>query len=531
MAKRTLDTELGDPPISTEPPAVDPATGVPITVTPAIETPAATTTATEIPRDPALSASLSQPVVAPKKGQLPSNQDIANAGNRSIAAARNAGTVANAASEDNAAALGEQSAEETRMAEETRAMRERQQTALDNAREETKKAFEDASQMKVQDFYAGRPGQRVMSAIFAGLGGAASILGHQGGNSTYDMIKDAIDGHYKEQLRQINSAFKVAEEKGKLTDQQRLQYGEELANLQVEHAAVTRAAAAKVQSVAAQSKGKIDQAGAEQTAAKLFQDTQSALQDNEQQRAKLGLIKAETNLAYAKASTERVTKQDKITDAKVKYISSEMDKDEARIKGTTKTPGVVLIQQRVREIGNTLREATASGDPQSMKAAVASAKEQMAKLNTGAAPSHEQMKMLNDLSGGMATLEEKLKGAIGNPTATRQTMDGIVKFVDHADEAWTKMVDSGRALTVRKYLGDGKTIKGIATTPEQQAHVKSRLAGMFSETRTRTPEGEKPRYEEGGKAPESDTDVVTIQNTKGERKTVTRAEAKKLGAL
>lgn len=184
--------------------------------------------------------------------------------------------------------------------------------------------------------------------------------------------------------------------------------------------------------------------------------------------------------------------------AEVKPIAAAFDKDEARLMGTSRTPGLVARQQDVRQLGNEIREAAASGDPQRLAAAVVAGREKIARLNTGAAPSHEQMKLLFGLTGKPAEFDEKVHQLMGDPKSSQQTVEGLLHLIDGSDESMTKQIDAARGGLVRKYLGDGKQ-KGIATTPAQQEHVQARLAGLTGQVTTRTPKGEVPRYDEGGK--------------------------------
>jgi hypothetical protein len=123
--------------------------------------------------------------------------------------------------------------------------------------------------------------------------------------------------------------------------------------------------------------------------------------------------------------------------------------------------------------------------------------EQIARLNTGAAPSHEQMKMLDALKGGPAKFEEAANSFFGTPTAAAQTMKSLTSLVDQSDEHVQKALDSERQALVNTHMGPN----GMAKTAAQKAAAQGRIQGLFGTVTTRTPQGEVPRYDNTGNAP------------------------------
>ncbi len=180
----------------------------------------------------------------------------------------------------------------------------------------------------------------------------------------------------------------------------------------------------------------------------------------------------------------------------VKEISAQFDKDEARLLGTGRTPGIIARQRELRELGNNLRQAQASGDTQAMPAGAIAAKEMISRLNTGAARSAEQMHLFNSLTGTPQEKEAQLKKLFGNPSVANQTMVGLTKLAGQSDEEMLQQIDKARGSLVKSYLGPN----GQAKTPGQREHANARLTKMFGETYSRGPEGETPRYQEGGAA-------------------------------
>ena len=104
------------------------------------------------------------------------------------------------------------------------------------------------------------------------------------------------------------------------------------------------------------------------------------------------------------------------------------------------------------------------------------------------------LEFLNDLQGDPQHAVEKVSKLLGNPKASEQSIGGLVKLIDQAYEGALKQIDKERQNVVNKYIGP----HGIAKTPAQREHVAGRLAGLSSQTTTRTAKGEAPRYAEGG---------------------------------
>lgn len=181
------------------------------------------------------------------------------------------------------------------------------------------------------------------------------------------------------------------------------------------------------------------------------------------------------------------------SEKEIKPIQTEFDKDETRLKGSPKSPGLIMKQQDIRELGNNLRDAVSKGDAQGVLAAAIQAKEKISRLNTGAAPSGHVLDFLNSLTGDPQKAVEKVRQMLGSPQASEQTVGGLVKLIDQADEGALKQIDKERQNLVTKYIGPS----GMAQTEAQRRHAMGRMGGIFSQTTSRTGTGEVPRYAEG----------------------------------
>lgn len=227
------------------------------------------------------------------------------------------------------------------------------------------------------------------------------------------------------------------------------------------------------------------------------QDTQRAHYRVEEQQHKEDqqIRRQQLGLAYENARNNREdrqqAKEDRKATADLKGTSSEFDKDESRLMGTSRTPGVVPKWREVRELGDGLREAIASGDTQAQAAAAIRVQEKISRLNTGAAPSHEQMKLFDSLQGTPEQKTAQLKQLLGDPKVSEQLLGGLMKVVDQSDEGMLKQIDADRQGVMKKYLGPN----GGAVTPEQRRHALGRIAGIFDNVTTRTDKGAVPRYQ------------------------------------
>lgn len=367
----------------------------------------------------------------------------------------------------------------------------RQNAAAQVAHEQTQRALIEARDSKIPDFFAGDEGHQAMTALGVALSGVGAGLLGSTNNGAATIAQNNIDFYYKRQKDKIDNLYKYAESMGHAEDSLRTQHASELAALQIQHGATNLAMADHIDEVTAASQGRVDISKANAMKAKLVLDGREAVLRGQQTLAQIALTKSEIAKNYAEAARQKTAAAN---DKSVKETSAEFDKDEGRLLGTSRAPGLVAQQRAIRELGNTLREAAASGDPERIKAAVIQNKEKIARLNTGAAPSHEQMKLLDGLQGSPAEISEKLNSLFGTPTASNQTVKGLMDLVDQSDEGALRQIDQARGSAVQKYLGPN----GIARTPAQRQHALGRIGGVFGETTTRTPQGEVPRYQEGG---------------------------------
>jgi len=177
--------------------------------------------------------------------------------------------------------------------------------------------------------------------------------------------------------------------------------------------------------------------------------------------------------------------------AEIKEVAGEFQKDEARLNGSGRTQGLVARQQDIRGLGDMIRAASASGDPKQLVGAVVAAREKIARLNTGAAPSHEQMQLLKDMSGNPAQFEEKISRLFGNPKTAKQSADVLLSLIDQSDEHAMKQIDTERERLKVKYGPNG-----IGRTEAQRRYANGRIAGLTSGVKVRTDTGEIPRYNE-----------------------------------
>ena len=463
------------------PPGVGPVEGPP--APPGVDTSQIVQPAPVAPPGP----SGAPPVIVPSAegGGIPGIQAA------SVAAQKAAGEQGQAEA-DLAAAKGAEEAKAAKIheaeAEELRQQNEQQARAQDEAHRQTEAALNQAHAATIPAFFASNEGKRAETAMWVGLGGIAQGLLGSSTNGAADVVSKNVDAYYRREKDRIDNLFTYAAKKGEAEGELRLQHTQQLAGLQAQFGATKLAIASRIDAIATAGQGRIDQAKAQELAAKYALDGQKDIGEAQYRLAQIAHLRAEDARAREKAKMDRSAANEA---KEVKPISAEFDKDEARLMGTARTPGLIAQQQAIRELGDTLRDAVKSGDPTRIKAAIVQNKEKIARLNTGAAPSHEQMKMLNDLSGTPAEVEEKLNSLMGNPKAAQQTIKSILDLTDASDEGALKQIDKARQGIVTKYIGNS----GIAKTKAQREHVQGRLGGLFSQVTTR---GGGARYQEGG---------------------------------
>lgn len=450
------------------------------------------------------------PIVVPTTGNpLPA---LAADSAQQQRAALDEGAAAEAAAKANADAQGEAAAKHEAEAEELRQTQERQARAMDEAHRQTTAALDVARDTHIPSFWEGREGKRAETAILVGLGGFARGLGGLSSNSALDALEHSVDSFHREQKERIDNLYKFSELKGRAEGELRENHTRELAALQAKYGATKLAIAARVEQQAALGQGRVDKAKAAALSAKLATEGQESILKAKATLAEINLRNAEAAHARVVAGAARSAAAE---EKEIKPISSEFDKDEARLKGTARTPGLVAQQQAVRELGDQIREAAASGDKQKLAAAMIAAKEKISRLNTGAAPSSQVMKMFDSLQGTPEEMRAKLGQLLGDPKVSGQLSKGVLDLVDQSDEGMLKQIDKARADLVTKYLGKN----GMAATPAQRRHALGRIEGVMGSVASR---GGAPRYQEGGApaaaaatAPPPGTPSAT--NAKGEK--------------
>jgi hypothetical protein len=390
--------------------------------------------------------------------------------------------------------------------EKIKALQAQRDADVQRINEDQQRVYDEAHKTTIPDFYDGSSGRHVAAAISMALGEAgrgltAFATGANVGNTAKDVIDNQIRLYATQQKEKIDNLFKYAAARNQLGEEQKANWASKLNDLQFQMAALHQSVADHVLEVSAAAKGRVDQAQA-QVLAQTQQQASVNLQDAARQRAYENQIqKRKLGIEGFNAQTARIAavaqKEAAANEKAVKSISAEFDKDESRLMGTARAPGLIMKQQGIRELGNGLREAIATNDPDKIAPAVAAVKEQIARFNTGAAPSHQQMQLLDDLTSDPSKTREKISRLLGSTEKSKQTLTAIVNLVDQSDEHAVKQIDAARQGLINKYQATGR---GIASTSAQAKHVEGRLGGLFGTQTVRTPQGEVPRYGEGGAA-------------------------------
>jgi len=346
----------------------------------------------------------------------------------------------------------------------------------------------------IPDFWAGAPGARVASIVSMAMGGIAQgILG--GPNGAMDVINRQTDKYFQQQKEKIDNLYKYAELQGRVNNQTRLSYAQQLVDLKDQHAAVQQSILTHIDQVEKQNKGNIARADTEGLKAALQQDILKTRQQSRVERAHIAEMAAQTDLARANAEKSRA---------------------EAKVAGTLK------IDEKIQ--GLTVRDPF-TGQDRALAHSTKEAQEYDKKL-VGA----------KQYVDALEALKENLsKGTLLNPYSDdaklRMTLfnDAVAKGRSARD-----LGVSNANLNLEHGAFSGPGVLGQGTkmiTPQQ-------IDTMINDAKTKAEDSLRvlrPLRGEGsvntgfgGAAPK----MVTIKNNKtGETKQVSEDEARKLGAI
>ena len=411
------------------------------------------------------------------------------------------------------AGLDAQAAEKQRQADEYKKRLDDYQIHLDASRADVKAAQDKAANTPFHDFQLST-GRQIIASLGMILGGFSYDPNHV--NQAVNIYQDAIKQDFAKQQAEhakLLDGVKAAQDAGKALSEDQYRG---LAELEKSQALKLEAVISQSEKLASVSKNTLAVADLHAK----NQELRSASSEKLENAARLEAAARETQrhnqaeegiargrLAIERDKAKREGEKDQ-TEKEIKPISTELDKDEARLNGSSKSPGIITKQQAIRELGDNLRTAVASGDPQAVTSATIAGLESISKLNTGAVPNHQVLLLQNSLKGDPATAKERISKLLGNPKTSDQMVRGLLTEIDQADESAVKQIDKEHARINQKY--NGPQI-GIAKTEAQRNHAAGRIGALFSQVTTRGPGGETPRYASPGEASPAAAQTTTLK--------------------
>lgn len=150
-------------------------------------------------------------------------------------------------------------------------------------------------------------------------------------------------------------------------------------------------------------------------------------------------------------------------------------KDEGLIKGTPGKPGPLNRLHQARSVKEGIESAVASRDPEKIKAAIASAREQSTRMLTGAAPTSMTAHLITDLQGTLSQIEGKLSGIVGSPAEGKQFVRSIDKLVGGIIEEQESQLKAAKKDTEAKY----KAVGFVQRSPELKAAVQAKIDALY----------------------------------------------------
>ena len=162
-----------------------------------------------------------------------------------------------------------------------------------------------AQDYTIPNFWDNNTGKLVGSTIAVALSGIGAGLLGSTQNQALSAIQHNIDQYMHQQKEKVDNLYRYAEEQGKLNANTKMQYARELLDLKDQHSYILQAAADRVQAVAAEARGSVDDAKANVLASSLGQQAIKDRQDVRELRSKMQLQEAQAEAARGSAAESR----------------------------------------------------------------------------------------------------------------------------------------------------------------------------------------------------------------------------------
>jgi hypothetical protein len=286
----------------------------------------------------------------------------------------------------------------------------------------------------------------------------------------------------------------------------------ELGDWQARESAKWNGVASKLNAAIANNRGRADvstaTAAAQEATAKANQAHQNAIQ------AKATAMHMDAQTAYTKEETKtqdsvRAKNYADAANARAMAANGGVSKFDQQLilriptilqrdpdlKVLTSDKGPLKQLSDIQSLQQDLREASASGDAGRMAAAIAGAREQINRLNTGASPTKQTSELIDALQSEPSKIQANLSRLIGDPSNGKQFVDNLYHMLDNGREEKLHQIDDIRGRVDARHKNPKNPIrKSKAAADELDAIIDSNFQGVKNG-------GGTPRYPEGGSSP------------------------------
>jgi hypothetical protein len=370
---------------------------------------------------------------------------------------------------------------------EQRTLESQQRDAMLEAHEQTKAAREETKNFKFHDRWADKStGQKLLGGFAMILGGASGgYLGHE--NQVAKQMQAATAQDFKKQEAELARRQESERSASKNEDEVAKRHNDEWNRLKFRQAQQLEATAAQGEVMVTKAKGAQNVLAARQVADQ-YRAAGVALEQNTQENiAKRHLTVAKTREAYAKANEanaaaafHRAGRAD-ATEAKAaaatdKGVNDFLKSIEKEGQGTGAQAGPIRKQEHIENTQSALKAAIASGDPQTIRAAVDAATEAAGPILSGG----KTTRFSAELIKANQTYKDRLAMLAGNLTgkavATKDYAQQVGRLFDQASAANEPEVAALDRKAQQRLFGAG----GLARTPAAKENAMNGHGAIFS---------------------------------------------------
>jgi hypothetical protein len=382
------------------------------------------------------------------------------------------------AAEKELALQKEEQAKRQQLHDQQAAERAQRQAAIEASIEERKQAMGNIEGGKWRGDQG--TGGKIVNLVAMALGGIGAGLsaagGHPTGNLGVKAVDDKMDREYqvaKDRLANANQSVLEARYGYKdLADNQRAGLNDLDADFAAKHRLIADEAASQLRAkgVAPEMISNNELVNNASTRSAQYEDQIHAREMEASRKAELTDSQEERNHASANASNALADWRNRRPGgpnarahgaggtgaAPGGKLAAKAQKDELKdiegagkkfsdvMMGSSRSPGMKTGYESAVAVGNELRAALKSGDPDTMKIAVLHAQEQSTRFLTGAAGTEATYAMQHALAGSKDDLEARLGHILGQPTESREYVARLAQNMDAIARQRKEVIDKTR---------------------------------------------------------------------------------------